>query len=489
MLLIKNIIFVYIRMLLIMFLSLITSSYVFKNLGINDYGVYSVVGGVVVILAFLNNAMVSTTQRYLSINLSNRKKIIEIFRVSKTIHLIIAIVVLIFAETVGLYFVNNFLNFEENRVNAVNVVYQFSLLSMLIMIINVPYMSIILVNQRISFYALVGVIDAVLKFILAFGLFFISWDKLTTYSMAIFFISIVTYSFYYIYAIKEFNYIRKQDFIFSLTKMKSMMHFASWNLLGVFAGLGQNVGVNILLNIYFRTEINASRALSLQIYNAINNINSNTQVVYSPLIIRKYAEKEGNTLEYVYLFSKLSFFVISFVLIPVYFYLNEILKIWIENIPDYLEVFLKIMFMELLFVSLSGPLHSLIQGAGNIKWYQIIVSGLLLLNIPIGLVMYHWGSNPDAIYYVSCILTIIALFFRISILDKRKLMKVNLYFFKVIFPILMMVLAFITVDHTIANMLLKVFVLEIIVLLFAAFSFHGVVDFSSLFLKVKEKFK
>jgi O-antigen/teichoic acid export membrane protein len=487
--LIKNIIFVYVRMLLIMFLSLITSSFVFKSLGVNDYGLYNVVGGVVIILAFLNNAMVATTQRYLSVNLSDRNKIIEIFRISKTIHLIIAIIVLIIAETVGLYFVNNFLNFEENRINAVNVVYQFSLLSMLIMIINVPYMSIILVNQRMSFYALVGVIDAVLKFILAFGLFFISWDKLIIYSMAIFFISVVTYSFYYIYAIKEFKYIKKQGFIFSLTKMKNMMHFASWNLLGVFAGLGQNVGVNILLNVYFRTEINASRALSLQIYNAINNINSNTQVVYSPLIIRKYAEKEDGTLEYVYLFSKLSFFVISFVLIPVYFYLNEILKIWIENIPDYLNVFLKIMFMELLFVSLSGPLHSLIQGTGNIKWYQIIVSSLLLLNIPIGLVMYHWGSSPDAIYYVSCILTIVALFFRISILGSRKLMNVNIYFLKVIFPILMMVLAFLTINYAIANILLKVFVLEIFVLLFAAFSFHGIVDFSSLFLKVKEKFK
>jgi O-antigen/teichoic acid export membrane protein len=472
-----------------MFLSLITSSFVFKSLGVNDYGLYNVVGGVVIILAFLNNAMVATTQRYLSVNLSDRNKIIEIFRISKTIHLIIAIIVLIIAETVGLYFVNNFLNFEENRINAVNVVYQFSLLSMLIMIINVPYMSIILVNQRMSFYALVGVIDAVLKFILAFGLFFISWDKLIIYSMAIFFISVVTYSFYYIYAIKEFKYIKKQGFIFSLTKMKNMMHFASWNLLGVFAGLGQNVGVNILLNVYFRTEINASRALSLQIYNAINNINSNTQVVYSPLIIRKYAEKEDGTLEYVYLFSKLSFFVISFVLIPVYFYLNEILKIWIENIPDYLNVFLKIMFMELLFVSLSGPLHSLIQGTGNIKWYQIIVSSLLLLNIPIGLVMYHWGSSPDAIYYVSCILTIVALFFRISILGSRKLMNVNIYFLKVIFPILMMVLAFLTINYAIANILLKVFVLEIFVLLFAAFSFHGIVDFSSLFLKVKEKFK
>lgn len=487
--LIKNIIFVYVRMLLIMFLSLITSSFVFKSLGVDDYGLYSVVGGVVVILAFLNNAMVATTQRYLSINLSNRNKIIEVFRISKTIHLIIAIIVLVFAETVGLYFINNFLNFEENRINAVNVVYQFSLLSMLIMILNVPYMSIILVNQRMSFYALVGVIDAILKFILAYGLLFIGWDRLIIYSIAIFFVSVVTYTFYYIYAIKEFKYIKKQNFIFSLDKMKNMMHFASWNLLGVFAGLGQNVGVNILLNIYFRTEINASRALSLQIYNAINNINSNTQVVYSPLIIRKYAEKESSALEYIYLFSKLSFFVISFVLIPIYFYLNEILEIWLENIPDYLNIFLKIMFIELLFVSLSGPLHSLIQGTGNIKWYQIIVSSLLLLNIPIGLILYYWGFSPDAIYYVSCILTIIALFFRISILDSRKLMNVNIYFLKVIFPILMMVLAFLAVNYAIANILFKVFVLEVIVLLFAAFSFHGVIDFSSLFLKVKEKFK
>jgi hypothetical protein len=159
-------------MLFVMLLSFITSSYVFKNLGVNDYGIYSVVGGVVVILAFLNNAMVATTQRYLSFNLKDQNKIIEIFRISKTIHLFVALIVFIVAETFGLYFVNHFLNFDSSRIEAVNLVYQFSLFSMIIMILNVPYMSIILVHQKMSFYALVGVIDALLKFGLAYLLFY-----------------------------------------------------------------------------------------------------------------------------------------------------------------------------------------------------------------------------------------------------------------------------------------------------------------------------
>ena len=246
-------------MLFVMLLSFITSSYVFKNLGVNDYGIYSVVGGVVVILAFLNNAMIATTQRYLSFNLKDQNKIIEIFRISKTIHLFVALIVFIVAETFGLYFVNHFLNFDSSRIEAVNLVYQFSLFSMIIMILNVPYMSIILVHQKMSFYALVGVIDAVLKFGLAYLLFFIEQDKLSFYAAIIFIISIFTYSFYYFYALKNFSYIKNTQYIFSFKKMKEMINFASWNLLGVFAGLGQNVGVNVLLNIYFKPEINSSR--------------------------------------------------------------------------------------------------------------------------------------------------------------------------------------------------------------------------------------
>lgn len=483
--LIKSIIFVYIRMLFVMLLSFITSSYVFKNLGVNDYGIYSVVGGVVVILAFLNNAMVATTQRYLSFNLKDQNKIIEIFRISKTIHLFVALIVFIVAETFGLYFVNHFLNFDSSRIEAVNLVYQFSLFSMIIMILNVPYMSIILVHQKMSFYALVGVIDAVLKFGLAYLLFFIEQDKLSFYAAIIFIISIFTYSFYYFYALKNFSYIKNTQYIFSFKKMKEMINFASWNLLGVFAGLGQNVGVNVLLNIYFKPEINSSRALSLQIYNAINNVNSNAQTVYTPLIITKLSQKKQDTNEYVYFFSKLGFFLICFMLVPVYFYLDTLLKFWIDLIPEYLEVFLKIMFIELLLLSLSGPLHSLLQGDGNIKWYQIIVSGLLLFNIPIGWILYEKKFDPDAIYYVSLFLTLAALIFRIVLLNQRKLINLSQYIVKVFSPVITLVVIFFVINNIVNNILLKVVVLDFIVLLFLVFSFMHVVNISEIFSKIR----
>lgn len=477
------------RLMLIMVLSLVTSSYVFRNLGVNDYGIYNVVGGVVVVLAFLNHAMVATTQRYLSFNLDNEGKLIEIFTTSKTIHFCLAVLILIFGETVGLYFVNNYLKFDGSRTYAVNIVYQLSLISVVFMTVNVPYLSIILVNQKIRFYAIVGVIEATLKLILAYSLMFFSFDKLIVYAFILFIITLLSYSLYYFYAIKKFIYIARLSYMFSFKKMKEMIVFSSWNLVGVFAGLGQNVGVNILLNIYFRTEINSSRALSLQIYNAINNVNTSAQTIYSPLIIRKYASKGNDLLEYVYMFSKLSFFITLLLVVPIFYYLEELLELWINNIPSYLVIFIRIMLLELLIVSFSGPLHSLIQADGNIKWYQIGVSGLLLLNIPLGVYFYSKDYTPEFIYYISFFLTSLSIVFRIAILSKKREIIISNYVYNVIFPVIISIVLIYLCHYLINSNILKLLIIELLILLFAIYTLFTSVNVFSLIAELKDRVK
>lgn len=432
---IKNIGFVYIRLIIVMLLSLATSGYILRNLGANDYGLYSVVGGVVILLAFLNNAMAVTTQRYLSVHINNNEELVNIFKISKGIHLGISLIVLLLGESLGLYFLNNYLNFSADRNFAVNVVYQFSLFSIIIMILNVPYLSILLVGQKVNFYAFVGVIEAILKFFLAYFLIFVESDKLIFYAVILFLISLFVSGLYYFYAIRIFSFIRNVGYTFNFKQAKEMVSFAIWNLIGVLAGLGQNVGVNVLLNMYFKPEISASRALSLQIYNAFNTITSNAQLVYNPLIIRGYAEKTQSYEKYIFIFSKLSFFILVLIIIPVFFYLEPLLILWLKKVPVFLEIFIKIMFLELLISSLIGPLHSLIQATGNIKRYQFIVSSLLLLNIPIGFLLYENGFSPEKIYYVSFVLVFLSFIIRLFLLKIMKLLNLFKYFLEVILPI------------------------------------------------------
>lgn len=483
---IKNFGFVYIRLLIVMLLSLVTSSYILQRLGADDYGLYSVVGGVVIILAFLNNAMAVTTQRYLSLYIGDTEKLIDTFKISKGIHLRIALIVLLLSETFGLYFLNHYLNFNVNKLFSVNVVYQFSVFSIVLMILNVPYLSLLLVEQKVNFYACVGILEAILKFILAYFLIFVDSDRLIAYAALLFLISLFTYSLYYFYAIRTFKYIKNVGSSFDIKTAHEMISFAGWNLLGVLAGLGQNVGVNVLLNLYFKPEINASRALSLQIYNTFSTITSNAQVVYNPLIIRKYVESPENTHRYVFIFSTLSFFMLAFVILPVYFYLDPLLIFWLKKVPVFLEIFIKIMFFELLIASIIGPLHSLIQATGNIRNYQIVVSGLLLLNIPIGCLLYENGYSPEAIYYVSVILVFLSFVVRLIFLRMMGLINILEYLKKVIAPICVMLSIIISINFFIdISDIGKLIVSEMIVIVFLILMFLSNKDIRSILMNMK----
>lgn len=431
----RTVIFVYVRLIIIMVLSLVTSSYLLKNLGIQDFGIYSVVGGVVVILAFLNHAMIATTQRYLSFDIGDQKKLLETFSLSKSIHILIAISVFLIGETFGLFFVNEYLNFPLDRHFAVECVYQLSLLSIIITIVNVPYVAMVLIHHKMNFYALVGIVEAFLKFFLAIILAYIFGDHLIWYSALLTLIAVLIAILYFSYCLREFVFLKSSQYIFSVSKMKGMLVFTSWNLVGVFAGLGQNVGVNIVLNIFFNANINASRALSVQVFNSVNNVNANAQLIYNPLIIQYYAEKDSRLNDLIYKSSKFCFLIVIFILIPLYMNLDLLLKLWLHKVPVYLLVFVKIILFETVLASIVGPLHTLVQATGNVKVYQIIISGILLLNIPLGCLFFYFGYEPNSIFLISLFLTTVAYCFRLVYLSKAIGFSIVEYFANVLLPI------------------------------------------------------
>lgn len=432
----RTVILVYLRLIIIMVLSLVTSSYLLKNLGVQDFGIYSVVGGVVVILAFLNHAMVATTQRYLSFDIGDQKKLLETFSLSKSIHILIAIIVFVLGETFGLFFVSHYLNFPLDRQFAVECVYQLSLISIIITIVNVPYVAMVLVHHKVNFYALIGIVEAFLKFFLAISLAYILGDHLIWYSVLLTLIAILIAMLYFGYCLREFAFLKSSQYIYSVNKMKGMLAFTSWNLVGVFAGLGQNVGVNIVLNIFFNANVNASRALSVQAFNSVNNINTNAQLIYNPLIIRYYAEKDSRLNDLIYKSSKFCFLIVVLLLIPLYMNLEFFLKLWLHQVPVYLLVFVKIILFETVLASMVGPLHTLVQATGKVKLYQIIISGILLLNIPLGCLFFYFGYEPNSIFLISLFLTMAAYCFRLVYLSKAVGFILFDYLTNVLMPIL-----------------------------------------------------
>ncbi|MEO6850005.1 MAG: lipopolysaccharide biosynthesis protein, partial [Mucilaginibacter sp.] len=260
----KNTLMLYFRMLLSMVVTLYTSRVVLNTLGVQDFGIYNVVGGIVIMLGFLNYAMTASTQRFLTFEIGKNDmlQLKKVFSMSTTIHAIISLVVLVLAETIGLWFLNSYLHIPHARMYAANWVYQFSIFSFIVTVLSVPYNAAIIANEKMNVYAYVGVFEVTLKLMLVFLLVFMPYDKLITYSLLLFIVSIILRIIEGTYCKRNFEESKNYKFIWDKALFKSLGNFASWNLLGVSAGIGYNQGVNILLNIFFGPTINAARGIA-----------------------------------------------------------------------------------------------------------------------------------------------------------------------------------------------------------------------------------
>ncbi len=413
----KNTLMLYFRMFFSMFVTLYTSRVILDVLGVEDFGIYNVVGGIVVLFGFLNNAMAASTQRFLTFELStgNINSLQKVFGVSLSIHFFIAIIILILAETIGLWMLNTKLVIPPARIIAANWVYQFSVFSFIFTVLTIPYYASIISHEKMNIYAFFGIIEVVLKLIIVFLLPFGN-DKLIFYAFLIFIITILIRSFYILYCRRHFPESHV-FFMWDKVLFKKMGSFANWNLLGVFAGIGYTQGVNILLNINFGPIINAARGIAFQVQSAVNSFVTNFQTALNPPIIRAYATNEKSMLyNLVFYSAKFSFFLLFIISLPIILNTEIVLGIWLKNIPDYAVIFTRLVLFDILVASLSGSMQILVQATGNIKKYQIIVSGILLLNLPVSFVVLRLGFLPQSTFIISICCSLLALFARIYII-------------------------------------------------------------------------
>ncbi|WP_271393654.1 MATE family efflux transporter [Aequorivita sinensis] len=430
--------FLYFRMFLTMGVGLYTSRLVLDALGVVDYGIYGVVGGIVTMFAFLNSAMASATQRYLSFDIGRNdiERLQKTFNATLNIHFLVALIILILAETIGLWFINYKLDIPADRMVAANWVYQFSIFTFILNVIQVPYNALLIAREHMNVYAYVSILETILKLIIVLYLVQADTDRLILYAILTFAVSFIIRMVYKIYCKRKFKE-SIYKFYFDKTYYKELLSYSGWNLFGNIAAVARSQGSNILLNLFFGPVANASYSITLMVQGIIGNFVSNFQVAVNPQIVKNYAAGEKQaSLNLMYKSSKFSFFGMLILVVPLLVNLEYVMNLWLKEVPTYAIEFIQLALVFSLIETISNPLMSGITATGKIKTYHVVISFFNIFNLPLIWLLFKINNNPISIYYVFISISILLLFLRIMFV--KKLMKVDIFHFfkKVLFRII-----------------------------------------------------
>lgn len=418
----KNTLFLYFRMILIMLVTLYTSRVILAQLGIKDYGIYNVVGGVVTMFAFLNNCMATSTQRFMTFELGcgNVQRLKNVFAASLNIHMAIAVIIVLLAETVGLWFVNAKLVIPPERMVAANWVYQFAILSFCVNIVQVPYNAVLIAHERMNVYAYISIIEVFLKLGIVYLLVDCPFDKLIAYGILFFLVQFVIRCIYQVYCQKNYEEC-KFRFFWDIALYKKMSSFAGWNLFGSVAWLLRDQGVNIILNIFFGPIINAARGVATQVSSAVMNFISNFQVALNPQITKNYANGNIEEMEKLsYLGIKFSYMILFLLAFPLSLNIDFILHLWLVEVPDYSALFIILILIDSLVGTLFGtPLMTALSATGVIRNYQVVVSLVILCIVPVGYAVLKLGFDAPSVFYVTILFSLISGFVRFLFCRKQ----------------------------------------------------------------------
>lgn len=430
----KNTLFLYMRMLLIMAVSLYTSRVVLEALGVEDYGIYNVVGGIVVLFTFINGAMVTSTQRFLNFELG-KNDIIQaqkIFSASLNIHILIALFVLLLSETLGLWLLNTTIQYPESKEVAVQITYQLSILTTCVNIIRTPYNAAIIAHEKMSFYAYFSIVEAVLRLAIVFILIGFDAHRLIMYGLLLCIVTMIINVCYYVYCKKAFEICHYKNYR-DKSLYGQLLNFSGWSLFGGVANMGASQGLNILLNIFFGVTINAAMGIANQVNAAVSSFVSSFQTAFNPQIVKSYAAGEmGYFIRLILTTSKYSYFLLFVIALPIYICCPEVLNIWLTEVPEYAVSFCRLMLIFSLLDALQGPLWFSVQATGKIRNYQIIMSLMIIMNVPVSYCVLKFGMIPEMVLLVKIIINVLILVVRLWYLNRLYGFPVVQYFNEVL---------------------------------------------------------
>ena len=414
----KNTVYLYIRMLFVMAIGLYAVRVVLDQLGVVDYGLYNVIGGFVTMFAFMNRTLSTSSQRYFSIELAkdDPSDLNRLFCLNLTVYTILGIIVFVLLETVGLWFVNNKMTIPEDRLFATNVLYQLSIVSVLFQILIIPYMALVIAHERMRVFALIGILEAIGKLGVVFLINFIPYDKLIVYGALILLVIVVSSLGYIIYSWKCFPE-SKFHWYWNKTEAMDLLGFSGWHFFGTFSTTCRSQGINILLNMFFNPAINAARGIAYQVYNAVNQLVTNFFTAVKPQIYKSYANEEYNALYKLIMRSTiLCSYLISLLVFPLVSNTHLVLGWWLKEVPDYAVLFTQLVLINGLVDAVDGPTIAAALATGKIRKYMLVVSSIILANIPISYLALKLGCNPEMTMIVSIGLSCLAVVARAFLL-------------------------------------------------------------------------
>lgn len=423
----QNTILLYFRMLFMMVVSLYTSRVILSILGVEDFGIYNVVGGIVGLFSFLNGSMSTATQRYLTfeIGMDNIQNLRKVFSLCITIHFIIALIIFILAETIGLWLLTTQMNIPPERVDAAMWVYQLSIFTCIILIMSVPYNADIIAHEKMGTFAYISIFEVTTKLLIVYLLNYINYDKLKVYAILMFCIQCIIRVIYGIYCKRHF--IETQyKFIWDSKLIKEMFGFAGWNMFGIIASIGITQGINILLNMFFSPIVNAARGIAVQVQNAITGFSANFQLALSPQITKSYAQHEIKQMhKLIFASSKYSFLLLYFLSLPLLIETCQVLQWWLKEVPDHTINFVRIMLCISMVNVMADSFLVASQATGKIRTYQILVGGALLFIVPTAYIALKLGYPPESVFFTHLLYAILAQIIRVYLV--RKLVHFSIF--------------------------------------------------------------
>lgn len=429
----------YARLIIVSFLGIFSSRFILQSLGASDFGLYNVVGGIVFMMAFLNNIMVSTTYRYIAFELGtgDLKCVNKVFNISMIIHIFIAIFIVFFAETIGIYYIRHYLNVVSGKLNDALFVFHLSIFSILLSVISVPFQGLIIAKEKFSVAAVIEITRSFFALGVVIIIFFYAGNRLRMYAILISLVSILPSLLYFYYSRNSFPLLISWNFQKDYTKYKEMIGFSGWIMFGAAASASEIQGSALMLNQFFGTILNASFGIANQVNNMVKMFAQSLNQAVIPQITKSHSGGNADrTLELVIFSSKYSFFLMLFPAVPILLEIDYILLFWLKHVPEYTSIFIRLQIFNSLISTMSAGIPAAIHATGRIKYFQIILGGLTLTGLPISYFLLRYGSPPYIILVVYSIITLLALVFSQILLKKLLLFNTRKFISEVYIKII-----------------------------------------------------
>ena len=435
-----NTLLLYLRMGLIMIISLYTSRVVLNVLGETDFGLYNVIGGIVVTFAFLNSVMSAACNRYYSVELGrqNYEGLHKVFGVNIFIFIAISLMILLLSETVGLWILERKMSIPADRMDAARWVYQLSIFSFIASVLVIPFKSIVTAKEKMKVYAYCSIVEAVLKLGAVFLLAVAPIDKLVFYAVLMLIVSVGTNAFYPFYCFRFYKECRGR-IEWDRKLGREILGFNGWGVIGSMATIGRNQGINILLNMFYGPAVNAARGVANIVYFNIYKFVDNYVFAVNPQIVKSYAAGErDDMMKLVFQTSKFAYFLLFVIVLPLVLEINQVLDLWLVEVPAHTVAFTVYMLAAALIDSMSHPLYYSVQATGKVKWYNIIVGGTQIMVLVLSYVILKLIKvQPELVFQLILLFSAIAQVLRIIITTRCTRMHIGQYLLKVLLPVVL----------------------------------------------------